>query len=364
MKKLFTLMLMSICMVLTANAGQIYLIGSDGTWDPDHASATLPETSTAGVYEAEVNITSNWFSVVKNLASAGDWDTLNSAENRFAASNFSVGEECRLDKKGGDVSINLETTGKYKVTVNLNSMTIKLVLVEEAADKYYVAGVDALGLDWTGKNEDLLMTTTDKTTYTFTKENLTLESGIEYGFKVVKNGSTWIPGGDNITIKVTETGKYTVTFTYVVGKSAPTATATKTGNAEATKHTYTVYGNFEGEESWKDFNMTESPEGTWTAVITGVAAGTYKFKVRADEEWNIEYPKGQGNNETVTVAKDNTTVTIVYVENPQGITVTQTVPTAIDRVNADIENAPAYNLAGMKANKGFVIKNNKKYILR
>ena len=356
-------MLMSICMVLTANAGEIYLIGSDGTWEPNHASATLTETATAGVYEGEVTFTGNYFAVVKNLASAGDWDTLNSTDNRFAASNFSVGKECNLDQTG-DVSSKLETPGKYKVTVNLNSMTIKLVLVEEAADKYYVAGVDALGLDWTGKNEDLLMTTTDKTTYTFTKENLTLESGIEYGFKVVKNGSTWIPGGDNITIKVTETGKYTVTFTYVVGESAPTATATKTGNAEATKHTYTVYGNFEGEESWKDFNMTESPEGTWTAVITGVAAGTYKFKVRADEEWNIEYPKGQGNNETVTVAKDNTTVTIVYVEDPQGITVTQTVPTAIDRVNADIENAPAYNLAGMKANKGLVIKNNKKYILR
>ena len=356
-------MLMSICMVLTANAGQIYLIGSDGTWAPDHASATLTETATAGVYEGEVTFTGNYFAVVKSLANAKDWTTLNSADNRFSASNLTIGDECRLDQTG-DKSSNLTQLGLYKVTVDLNKLTIKLVVVEEAADKYYVAGVDALGLDWTGKNEDLLMTTTDKTTYTFTKENLTLESGIEYGFKVVKNGSTWIPDGDNITIKVTETGKYTVTFTYVVGESEPTATATKTGNAEATKHTYTVYGNFEGEESWKDFNMTESPEGTWTAVITGVAAGTYKFKVRADEEWNIEYPKGQGNNETVTVAKDNTTVTIVYVEDPQGITVTQTVPTAIDRVNAEADNAPAYNLAGMKANKGLVIKNNKKYILR
>ena len=119
------------------------------------------------------------------------------------------------------------------------------------------------------------------------------------------------------------------------------------------------------DEDWNnDIAMTESPEGTWTATITGVAAGTYEFKVRADGQWNIEYPKGQGNNETVTVAKDNTTVTIVYVEDPQGITVTQTVPTAIDRGNAEAEKAPAYNLAGVKANKGLVIKNNKKYILR
>ena len=353
-------MLMSICMVLTANAGQIYLIGSDGTWKPDHASATLSETATAGVYEAEVTFTGNYFAVVKNLASAGDWDTLNSAENRFAASNFSVGKECNLDQTG-DVSSKLETPGKYKVTVNLNSMTIKLVLVEEMDDKYYVAGFDALGLNWETYTNDI-MTSTDNTTYTLVKENLTLEKDVEYGFKVVKNGSTWIPNGNNINIKVDETGIYTVTFTYVVGNTAPTATATKTGNAEATKHTYGIIGW--GNDWENDITMTESPDGTWTAVITGVDAGTYEFKVRADGQWNIEYPKGQGNNETVTVAKDNTTVTIVYVEDPQGITVTQTVPTAIDRVNAEADNAPAYNLAGMKANKGFVIKNNKKYILR
>ena len=107
--------------------------------------------------------------------------------------------------------------------------------------------------------------------------------------------------------------------------------------------------------------MTEDPEGTWTAVITGVAANDYSFKVRADGNWSINYPS---NNYNLTVDEDNTTVTIVFVESTKEITVTQTVATAIDRVNAEIENAPAYNLAGMKAKKGLVIKNNKKYILR
>ena len=347
-------------MVLTANAGEIYLIGSDGTWAPDHASATLKETATAGVYEGEVTFTGNWFAIVKNLASGDDWTTLNSADNRFSASNLTIGEECSLDQTR-DKSSNLTKLGLYKVTVDLNKMTIKLVVVEETADKYYVAGVEGLGLDWTGTNEDLLMTTTDNTTYTFTKENLKLESGIEYGFKVVKNGSTWIPGGDNITIKVDGTGIYSVTFTYVVGESAPTATATKTGNAEATKHTYSVCGWL---DDWNnDIAMTESPAGTWTAEITGVAAGSYQFKVRADGGWTISYPEG-AVNKTLTVAEDNTTVTIVFVESTKNITITQTVVTSIDRVNAEAENAPAYNLAGVKANKGLVIKNNKKYILR
>ena len=243
-------------------------------------------------------------------------------------------------------------------------MSICMVLTANAEDTYVVAGsAILLGSTWDGTDEENQMTSTDGVNYTLVKENVTLEAG-SYGFKVVKNGSTWIPDGmgNDIILSITETGIYTVTFTYVVGESAPAATATKTGNAEATKHTYTVYGNFEGEESWKDFDMTESPEGTWTATITGVAAGDYKFKVRADLGWDIQYPSSDYN---YSVTEDNTTVTIVYVENPQGITVTQkAVPTSIDRVNAEIDNAPAYDLAGMKASKGLVIKNNKKYILR
>ena len=251
-----------------------------------------------------------------------------------------------------------------KKLFTLMLMSICMVLTANAEDTYVVAGSSILlGSNWNGTDTNNQMTSTDGQTYTLVKEGVKLEANINYEYKIVKNGNTWIPNGNNIIIKVDETGIYTVTFTYVVGDTAPTATAKKTGDAEATEHTYTVIGSF--IDDWKtDFDMTESPEGTWTVEITGLAAGNYEFKVRADEEWNIEYPKGQGNNETVTVAKDNTTVTIVYVEDPQGITVTQTVPTAIDRVNADIENAPAYNLAGMKANKGLVIKNNKKYILR
>ena len=240
-------------------------------------------------------------------------------------------------------------------------MSICMVLTANAEDTYVVAGSSILlGSNWNGTDTNNQMTSTDGQTYTLVKEGVKLEANINYEYKIVKNGNTWIPNGNNIIIKVDETGIYTVTFTYVVGDTAPTATAKKTGDAEATEHTYTVIGSF--IDDWKtDFDMTESPEGTWTVEITGLAAGNYEFKVRADKDWNISYPS---ENYKYTVAEDNTTLTIVFVESTQEITVTQTVPTAIDRVNADIENAPAYNLAGMKANKGLVIKNNKKYILR
>lgn len=249
-----------------------------------------------------------------------------------------------------------------KKLFTLMLMSICMVLTANAEDTYVVAGSSILlGSNWNGTDTNNQMTSTDGQTYTLVKEGVKLDAN-NYGFKVVKNGQTWIPDGMNndIILSITETGIYTVTFTYVVGETAPTATAKKTGDAEATEHTYTVIGSF--IDDWKtDFDMTESPEGTWTVEITGLAAGNYEFKVRADKGWDISYPSG---NYKYTVNKDNSTVTIVFVESTKEITVTQTVSTAIDRVNAEAENAPAYNLAGMKASKGLVIKNNKKYILR
>ena len=239
-------------------------------------------------------------------------------------------------------------------------MSIFTVLAANAQDTYVVAGVESMmGSNWDGKDANNQMTTTDNATYTLVKEGVKLEAGINYEYKIVKNGSEWFPI-DNQKVSVGKTGIYTITFTYVVGESAPTASTTKTGDAEATKHTYGVCGW--GGDWNNDIAMTEDPEGTWTAVITGVTANDYSFKVRADGAWNISYPS---SNYLLTVDKDNTTVTIVFVESTKQVTVTQTVvPTAINRVNAEIENAPAYNLAGMKAKKGLVIKNNKKYILK
>ena len=246
-----------------------------------------------------------------------------------------------------------------KKLFTLMLMSICMVLTANAEDTYVVAGSSILlGSNWNGTDTDNQMTSTDGQTYTLVKEGVTLEANINYEYKIVKNGSEWYPA-QNQKVTVDATGIYTITFTYNVNEGMPTASAIKTGDAETTKH---IYGLIGWRGDWdNDIAMTESPEGTWTAEITGVAAGDYSFKVRADRDWSINYPS---NNYTLTVAEDNTTVTIVFVESTKDITVSQTVPTAIDRVNAEAGNAPAYNLAGVKASKGLVIKNNKKYILR
>ena len=79
-----------------------------------------------------------------------------------------------------------------------------------------------------------------------------------------------------------------------------------TANAQD-KHTYGVCGW--GGDWNNDIAMTESPEGTWTAEITGVAAGTYSFKVRADGAWDYAYPE---KDYVYEVKANNSTVTIVF----------------------------------------------------
>lgn len=239
-------------------------------------------------------------------------------------------------------------------------VSIFTVLAASAEDTYVVAGVPAMmGSEWAPADTDNQMTSSDGVTYTLVKEGVKLEAGIGYEYKIVKNGTNWFPN-ENQKVTVSETGIYTVTFTYKVGDEYPSSATVKTGDAEATKHIYGLIGW--GNDWTIDIAMTESPEGTWTAVFTGVAIGDYSFKVRADKDWTISYPS---ENYWLEVKADNTTVTIVFVESTKEISVSQTVvPTSIDKVNAAGDNAPAYNFAGMRAKKGLVIKNNKKYILR
>ena len=238
-----------------------------------------------------------------------------------------------------------------KKLFTLMLMSICMVLTANAQDKH-TYGVCGWGDDW---NNDIAMTESPEGTWT---AEITGVAAGTYSFKVRADGAwTFAYPKENYVCTVNANNS---TVTIVFNESTEEIVVSQTSDEAPVEieHTYGVCGSF---NNWTDSEMTEAPKGTWTAVITGVAAGEQKFKVRADNKWTISYPS---SDYVLTVAEDNTTLTIVFVENTQEITVTQTVPTSIDRVNADIENAPAYNLAGMKANKGLVIKNNKKYILR
>ena len=165
-------------------------------------------------------------------------------------------------------------TVTYTYVISTDSKTAVAVKTGEAppppADTYVVAG-SGLALNrtagneiifWNGSAEENKMTTSDDDTYTLVVENLTLNKSDDLGWKVVKNGATWIPDGDNLSVSgVTENAIYTVTYTYVISTDSKTAVAVKTGNIPVT---YTA--KFKNSIGWEHvYAYTYGPEtlGVW-----------------------------------------------------------------------------------------------------
>ena len=201
---------------------------------------------------------------------------------------------------------------------------------------------------------------------TYERNDIVLEQGKNYEFKIVKNHS-WdeqYPIGSNFVINVDETAKYHVKIFFNTTTKEVSYEKQKTGEAGPVEHTYGVVGTLVG--SWdNDVEMTKGDDGLYTAVITGVAAGSYEFKVRADHAWDINYP---ASNYELKVEQDNSTVTVTFNESNGEVKATVTAPTGISTAKVvDLNNAQRYNTAGQKVSKdykGIVIVNGKKFVVK
>ncbi len=121
------------------------------------------------------------------------------------------------------------TDALYEMSNNTgwNSWTIDPTSVSTMADGYYVVGEpnDVFPSGWTIGDDQLM--TVNGSTWTWTKSPVNLAADATIAFKVKKksgNTETWIPGGDNITVRPEfGAGDYALTITYVEG-GTPTAT--------------------------------------------------------------------------------------------------------------------------------------------
>lgn len=143
---------------------------------------------------------------------------------------------------------------------------------------------------------------------------MTLESGVSYQYKIVKNHSEW-SSYDNQIVKVNETAKYTVEFKLTDVNSwktnPPTVTVTKTGSSGEITHTYSVAGGerlFPGhtwDPTYSGGAMTlDASTGLYTVTLKSVALRYYSdltnadtddktkqaFKVCVDGGWGTSYP--------------------------------------------------------------------------
>ncbi|WP_155941836.1 hypothetical protein [Prevotella sp. AGR2160] len=194
-------------------------------------------------------------------------------------------------------------------------MTVGMV---HAEDIYTIVGSKILqggGTDWDPENTNGNLKQNSDGTYSLTLTDVSLEAGVNYQYKVVKNHSEWA-SYSNQTVSVTETAKYTVEFklTDVTGwkDNAPTVTLTKTGNVGEIIHTYSIAGGerlFPGntwDPTYAGGAMTlNTSTGLYTATLKGVALRYYEdltnadqedkdkqaFKVCVDGGWGTYYPE-------------------------------------------------------------------------
>ena len=250
---------------------------------------------------------------------------------------------------------------------NTGTFVTLLVLVRGGApveaETWTVAGVKpVLDNGWDPSDVNAEMKTTDGVNYTYVKEDIVLEKGTSYEFKIVK-GHAWgeeYPS-QNYSFTVEETAKYKVTISFNSETKDITVKAEKTGDAQASEHTYSVIGTING--NWDaDTDMTKGNDGLYTAVFENVKAGSYKFKVRVDHDWSVAYP---GSDYGLEVESDGSTVTITFNEETKEVNATVAASANIQNVKA-LNNASAiFNLAGQQVDanyKGVVIMNGKKMI--
>ena len=179
-----------------------------------------------------------------------------------------------------------------------------------SAVTYSVAGSSSalFGASWDPANTSTDMTSTDGVNYTFTKEGVTLSKGtIEYKVVVDHSWGTAYGkegGNDNATYTISEDGVYDVVVSFNAETHVPSMEATKKGSATV-EHTWSIIGAIFGTNWNQDFPMTKVSDNIYTYTVTdlAIAKGDYEYKARADNKWELSYPK---QNAHLVIAEDAT----------------------------------------------------------
>ncbi len=215
-------------------------------------------------------------------------------------------------------------------------------------DTWTVAGTAAAlngTEDWAPANADNDMTLMGEE-YVLTVENCTLEKGVTYQYKVVKNHA-WDEAypKSNKTFNVDETAVYTVTYKFDPTTYEVAEEVTKTGAAGEISHVYSIAGSPESifGASWSETaTATEMAlaDGlyTWTSEEVELAANTkIEFKVVVDHSWGTSYP---ANNYVLNIEDAGKyTIAISFNEKTKEVNATAT-------KKVEIPNIPGLFIVG------------------
>ena len=212
----------------------------------------------------------------------------------------------KLQKYVKDDVVTPELTSGYLISVTAGGTTTE--------DTWTVAGtLPLVNKEWdpTDTSADMMPNGNGIGVSSYEKDNIVLEAGTKYEFKVCKNHA-WTEAypAQNYSFTVEETGIYHFKVFFNTTTHEIDIEKAKTGEAGPVTHTYSVIGTLVG--NWDvDTEMTKGEDGLFKAEFENVAAGKYEFKVRADKAWTTAYPS---SNYSLTVDKDGSNVTVTFNE--------------------------------------------------
>lgn len=221
MKKSLLKLLMSLLMIMTATvtaSAQCYILGNDGNWQTDKASAELQKTDIDGVYEGEVTFAPNakYFGIVTKLTEEPD-DWLGLLEYRYGPAKANQllsynNPEAMVFQK--DASFQVPGEGTYHLRVDFNAMTVTMLGTYPSS--LYVLGSKG-NFEPTIGEEPLPMTETEgvyKATIEFTNTRFSIISSENSkqlgGGRVLINRDNDIAYNDSC-FSITKPGTYEVT---------------------------------------------------------------------------------------------------------------------------------------------------------
>lgn len=218
---------------------------------------------------------------------------------------------------GANFVVTINEGGIYDLTFTFNPTTKDVNCTPEKKGDanieavYVVAGSsdELFGTPtWDGTNESNKMVKTNDGNYAKTYTAVTLSAG-SIGWKVVKNGNTWIPDGEGNenTLVIAEEAEYDVTFTFNPTTEEATANAVKKGDVVIT---YVVAGSSEvlfgtaWDGTIEANKMEKNGSGIWEKAYTNVTLteGMIEWKVvKNGSKWIPD-----GGNLTVIVPEAGT----------------------------------------------------------
>lgn len=362
MKKSLLKLLMSLLMIMTATvtaSAQCYILGNDGNWQTNKASAELQKTDIDGVYEGEVTFVPNakYFGIVTKLTEEpGQWSSLR--EYRYAPAkanqllSYNKPQAMVFQK---DASFQVPGEGTYRLRVDFNAMTVTMLGTYPSS--LYVLGSKGNFEPTIGK-ESLPMTETDgvyKATIEFTNTRFSIISSENSkqlgGGRVLINRDNDIAYNDSY-FSITKPGTYEVTVdlrnmtmklfneTYVPDYPDCVYFLGTDGNKVADEGVeltwkdeegvYTGWVNFESNKFYISSALASKSDGWDEIKDYRIGAPTAPCNVEpnltvgvekgVDSEFLIEFPAGTSLYACVTLDLPNKRMTIYNSDSnyPQG----------------------------------------------